>query len=92
MIFSYFTRILQGNLIQYNLVGDVMKKIIEIAGMKCEKCANRVENKFKDILDSEKVKVNLENHNCIIDDEGMLTDTEIKEIISDLGYEVTSIK
>ena len=65
-----------------------MKKTVNIEGMMCKHCVKRVEDALKDL--GVNATVSLENSNAIINDTA-ITDEQIIETITELGYEVTGI-
>ncbi len=69
-----------------------MKKIVEIDGMHCEHCAQRVTNALLEISGVKKVKVNLKKKKAdIVTDNELLLD-EVSKKISSIGFKVLSIK
>ena len=68
-----------------------MKKTYTIKGMHCNSCSNLIENKFKDKVNS--ISVNYAQEKAEIDfNEKNISETEIKEIIKELGYEIKDYK
>ena len=65
-----------------------MKKTVNIEGMMCKHCVKRVEDALKDL--GINATVSLEDSNAIINDTA-ITDEQIIETITELGYEVTGI-
>ena len=65
-----------------------MKKTVNIEGMMCKHCVKRVEDALKDL--GVNATVSLEDSNAIINDTA-ITDEQIIETITELGYEVTGI-
>ena len=66
-----------------------MKKIIKIEGMHCQNCADRI-TKVLTNHDVKVIKMSLTEKKALVDT--TKSDAELKEIISDLGYEVTAIE
>ena len=69
-----------------------MKKIIKIDGMHCDNCALRVKASLEKIDNINKVIVNLDNNEAIIEYNNQVDLDLIKETIDDLGFQVKSIK
>ena len=71
-------------------MGFIMKKIVlKIEGMHCEGCATRLTKVLKALDGIENAKVSLENKNAEIEyDENDLELEDIKQAISDAGFEV----
>lgn len=66
-----------------------MKEIIlNVEGMVCTGCEKRVENALKEIKNVKEVNANHENNKVIIKMEDEANINEIKERISELGFEV----
>ena len=66
-----------------------MKEIIlNIKGMVCNGCENRVQNVLKDIEGVEEVKANHENGTVIINCKEDISVDVLKEKIEDIGFEV----
>ena len=66
-----------------------MKEIIlNVEGMVCTGCEKRVENSLKEIKNVKEVNANHENNKVIIKMEDEANINEIKERISELGFEV----
>lgn len=66
-------------------------KTIYIEGMQCEHCKMRVEKALNSIEGVTKVSVDLENKNAVIEYEGKIDESKIKEAIEDIGFEVSKI-
>lgn len=69
-----------------------MKKIIFIEGMMCENCKKRVEAALKRQEGIEDVKVSLEEKKAEILLNKDIDNESLKELIEDLGYDVTKIE
>lgn len=61
-----------------------------IEGMVCKNCAIRVENAFNR-LDDVWAKVNLSNHTALVQTKEKLPETQLRAIVREAGYRVTSI-
>lgn len=66
-------------------------KTIYINGMQCGHCKMRVEKALLSINGITKVEVDLDNKNAIIEYENQIDDNKIKEVIEDIGFEVSKI-
>lgn len=65
-----------------------MKKILKIKGMHCTSCAKMIEMELEDKVN--KIQASYEKANAEIDfNENKITEKEIKQIITGLGYKVT---
>jgi len=69
-----------------------MKKKIMIEGMTCGHCSGRVEKIFKAQNAVKEVHVDLGGKNAVVEFSGEFSDEDIKEIIEDVGFEVTGIE
>lgn len=69
-----------------------MKKIIEIEGMSCSHCAQKVENTLYGLPETEEVNINLENKSAEVDFSSDIDDKLISDLIKSVGYSVTNIK
>lgn len=65
-----------------------MSKIITIEGMSCQNCVNHVKSALEDLKGL--TKIDVEVGKAIV--EGTVSDSEIKDAIEDMGYDVKSIK
>lgn len=69
------------------------RKIIGIEGMNCGHCVNHVKEALtEDIQGVKVIDVSLENKCATVEVDDNVSDEQIKAVISDLGYIVTSIK
>lgn len=68
------------------------RKIINIEGMTCEHCAKKIEISLENLVDVEKVKVDLKNKRAIVTYENTLDEILLQDTIQKLGYIVTGIK
>ena len=66
-----------------------MKKIVlEIEGMHCEGCVNRIKKVLKGLDGVNDAKVSLENKNAVIEyDEDKIEIEDLKQAVSDAGFE-----
>lgn len=69
-----------------------MKKKIMIEGMSCGHCSGRVEKALNGQSAVKEVTVNLEGKYAEVELSEDLSDEAIKEIIDEVGYEVTGIE
>ncbi|WP_300356974.1 heavy metal-associated domain-containing protein [Fusobacterium sp.] len=69
-----------------------MKKVLTIEGMMCGHCTAHVEKALKEIDGVSEVVVSLENKSAEVTLSKDISDEVFKNIISEEGYEVTSIK
>ena len=67
-----------------------MKKIIEIKGMHCEKCATRVANALNEI-EGAHANVSLAKNRAEVSIKGEVSDDTLKNAITSLGFEVGNI-
>lgn len=65
--------------------------IVSIEGMKCEHCANKIKNALADIKEIKKIKIDLSRKEVILISDKSIDQNELKEIISNLGYQVIEI-
>jgi mercuric ion binding protein len=65
---------------------------IDVNGMVCSFCAQGITKKFNDEAAVKTVKVTLEKHHVFLETQSEISDERIKEIITDAGYSVSSIK
>jgi len=66
------------------------KKVIQIEGMHCDNCKNRVEHAVNK-LDGVVCKVNLKKKTARVSFSKQPADLELKKVIENLGYEVIRI-
>ena len=62
--------------------------ILNVKGMMCEGCENRVKNAIKNLEGVENVTADFKTGKVIIIAKENITQEEIKAIIEDIGYEV----
>lgn len=67
-----------------------MKKIVNISGMKCDKCNSRVKDALLSIPEVDKAKVS--NNQAVIYYKTEVNDDDIKRKIEELGYSITGIR
>lgn len=68
-----------------------IKKIVTIEGMMCEHCKSKVEKALLGLEDVVKVKISLKDKTATIYSRVGISDSEIKDVISNLGYKVINI-
>ena len=69
-----------------------MKKQITIEGMSCGHCVKHVENALMEVSGVEKVAVNLQAKNAIVELKQEVEDSILKEAIAEAGYDAVAIK
>lgn len=62
--------------------------ILNVKGMMCEGCENRVKNAIKNLEGVEDVTADFKTGKVIITAKENITQEEIRELIKDIGYEV----
>ena len=67
-------------------------KNLNLAGLHCNGCAKRIQNAFEAMKQVKSCVVSYENQNAVLKLRKALTDEQIKEVVSDLGFEVLSIE
>ena len=65
-----------------------IKKIVTIEGMMCEHCKSKVEKALLELENVAKVKISLKDKTATIYSKASISDSEIKDTISNLGYKV----
>ena len=68
------------------------QKIIKVDGMHCEYCAKRIKKALETKKEIKKIKIDLKKKEVILTYTNSLDEQEIKNLIEDLGYQVTEIK
>ena len=68
------------------------KKIVNIMGMSCNKCTEKVKDALMSIPEIDKVKVNLNNKEAIIYSNTEVNDEDIRRKIEELDYQITGIR
>lgn len=64
---------------------------ISIEGMMCAHCTGRVEKAFGAIAGVTAVQVSLENKNAVVKADGAVSAEQLKQAVTDAGYDVTGI-
>ena len=67
-------------------------KTIEIEGMQCNHCKMSVEKALNSLDGVNSAEVSLENKNAVIETSKEVKDEEIRNVITEAGFEVKSIK
>lgn len=73
-------------------MAETNKMIVKVEGMSCNHCKMNVENTLKDIAGIENAEVNLDEKLAEVDYFGSVDEDEIKDKISEAGYEVVGIE
>ena len=68
------------------------QKIIKVEGMHCESCAKRIKKALETKKEIKKIKIDLKKKEVILTYTNSLDEQGIKNLIEDLGYQVTEIK
>ncbi|MGI6674510.1 MAG: heavy-metal-associated domain-containing protein [Limnochordia bacterium] len=68
----------------------MMKKVVEIKGMSCEHCQNRVE-KALNALPGIRAEVNHKKGQAVLSVDGEWNEEAVIQAVSNAGYEVVSI-
>ena len=68
------------------------RKIINIEGMTCEHCAEKVKLALENLVDVSKAKIDLKNKQAIISYDNTIEEFLLQQTIEKLGYTVTGIK
>ena len=68
-----------------------MKKIVNIEGMCCERCAKRVENALGAVTNVVSADVKLKKKIAIIRSRVEVSDAELSKAVTDAGFTVSSI-
>lgn len=74
------------------MFGKNNKKIINIAGMHCQHCANKVKETLQTIPGIDKVKVNLSKNEAIITSKKEIDNQLIQDSFNNLDFKIISIK
>ena len=69
-----------------------MKKIIEIEGMNCSHCTQKVENALYGLPETEEVNINLENKCSEVDFSSDVDDKLISDLIKSVGFTPTTVE
>ena len=67
-----------------------MKKELTIEGMKCEGCASTVVGKFQSVEGVERVVVDLETKQAIVESSNEIDETIFNQALSGTNYTITS--
>lgn len=67
---------------------------VKVNGMVCSMCAQGIQKKFSKISEVKEIKVDLDTKvvSIVTKDDTDILDSKIKEIITDAGYNVATIK
>lgn len=68
------------------------QKIINVEGMTCKHCAQKIEKALENLIDISNAKANLNKKTITITYNSTIDEILIKKTIEDLGYTVTGIK
>lgn len=68
-----------------------MKKIITVTGMSCNHCVNHVKEALGELDPNAKIDVSLADGKAVFESSPEISDKDIKKIIDDYGYAVSSI-
>lgn len=71
---------------------EVVTTTLNIEGMHCEGCTNRVKNALSDIQGIKEINVSLENKQAVIKSKKEIDPEMLKFIITELGFELKSIE
>ena len=72
--------------------GNKITKIIEIEGMSCGHCSNKVETTLKELKEVKSVKVSLEDKKAEVILKQDVDNNVLKSAVEELGYQVMDIK
>lgn len=74
-------------------LADTKKSTIRVDGMKCAKCSGSVEKALKATPGVEKVEMNLEKKEAVIEyDDTKVTETKLREVINGTGFKAVEEK
>ena len=74
-------------------LADTRKSTIRVDGMKCAKCSGSVEKALKATPGVEKVEVNLERKEAVVEyDDAKVTEARLREVINATGFKVVEEK
>jgi copper chaperone len=68
-----------------------MKKRLDIEGMSCMHCVKHVEEALRDVAGVINVTVDLKEKNAVVELYGDVQDSQLTEVIEEVGYDVTGI-
>ena len=69
-----------------------MEKTALIEGMRCPKCAARVEKKISSLAGVKSCRVALEEKKAVIATDGTVPDTAIRAAVEEVGFEVKEVR
>ena len=69
----------------------MIKITLSVEGMKCVKCAARMDETVQKMLSVEKVSSSHENKETVLLSEEDITDEKLKEAVTSAGFELTGI-
>ncbi len=64
---------------------------VKIGGMSCENCARHVREALAKLEGVQKVSINIEGGQALVEASGALDEAEIRQAIEEEGYEVQAI-
>lgn len=67
-------------------------KIINIEGMTCDHCAQKLKNALENLTDVSKAKIDLTKKTALVTYENTLDEILLQNTIESLGYKVAGIK
>ncbi|WP_308768345.1 copper ion binding protein [uncultured Anaerococcus sp.] len=73
-------------------MADTNKLVVNVNGMTCEHCKKNVEKALGELSFVENASVDLEAKNATVDFFGSADEDEIKEAITEAGYEFNGIE
>jgi Cu+-exporting ATPase len=68
-----------------------MTKHIHIEGMSCAHCSSSVDKALRALPGVSAVQVDLASKTATVETDGKLSDEAMKQAVTDIGYDVTSI-
>lgn len=68
-----------------------MKKVLSIKGMHCQNCVKRATIALEGLEGIDKVRVNLEKENAIVEFSGEIDEAKIRAALADVDQELISI-
>lgn len=74
-------------------LADTKKSTIRVDGMKCAKCTGSVEKALKATPGVEKVEMNLERKEAVVEyDDAKVTEAKLREVINATGFKAVEEK
>lgn len=70
----------------------MMKITLGVEGMKCVKCAARMEEAVRTALQPEKVTASHEKKEVVLVSEKDVADEKLREVVTNAGFELTGIE